>query len=302
MKYDGVCSNCGKVFTTTAGQRSRLRHGENKHIFCCHQCSVEFYKGKPRPVKYTAPLPVNCAHCGKSFELDKDRRSRLEKEQQANFYCSRECYHLSRFNYRHTEESKRKIALSRTGERHPFYGKNQSEESNRKRAEALKGSNNHRWAPNAPIVKCAYCGEKKRLMPHQYKVSKTKTFYCNNKCRAKHWEQIMIGENNPNWLGGINFEPYNPAFNKQLKEFVRRRDGYQCQLCGTAKNKVSYGHNTFIVHHIDYDKQNSSPENLITLCSACNSMVNYNRDKWKQYFQLMMLERREGRLDVPCNQ
>ena len=295
-----ICPQCGKDFMPTKTQRYTLKHGINKHIFCCHRCSVEFYRGKARWLKTDVTFTINCAHCGKALLLDKNKRSLLRKGQK-NFYCSRECYNLSRFNYRHSEESKRKIALSRIGEKHPFYGKNQSEESNRKRAEALKGSNNHRWIPNAPVVKCAYCGKEKRLMPHQNKASRTKTFYCNNKCRAKHWEQIMIGENNPNWLGGINFEPYDPAFNKQLKEFIRRRDGYQCQLCGTKKNKVSYGHNTFIVHHIDYNKKNSVPENLITLCSACNSKVNYNRDIWKEHFQRLVAERKGGRLCVSCN-
>ena len=88
--------------------------------------------------------------------------------------------------------------------------------------------------------------------------------------------------NNPNWLGGISFEPYTTEFNKQLKELIRLRDGYKCQKCGCSEieniRKLS-------IHHVDYNKKNCLPENLITLCIGCNGKVNKNRKKWIKYFQ-----------------
>lgn len=41
------------------------------------------------------------------------------------------------------------------------------------------------------------------------------------------------------------------------------RDSYRCQCCGDKKNKI-------IVHHLDCDKNNNSPSNLITLCDQCH--------------------------------
>jgi len=38
------------------------------------------------------------------------------------------------------------------------------------------------------------------------------------------------------------------------------------------------------IHHIDYDKNNCNPNNLITLCFSCNSRANKNRDKWKKIY------------------
>jgi 5-methylcytosine-specific restriction endonuclease McrA len=38
------------------------------------------------------------------------------------------------------------------------------------------------------------------------------------------------------------------------------------------------------VHHIDYDKDNLSPNNLITLCRRCHVKTNNNRDFWRNYF------------------
>ena len=38
-------------------------------------------------------------------------------------------------------------------------------------------------------------------------------------------------------------------------------------------------------HHIDYNKHNNTPENLITLCLGCHQPTNYNREKWTEYYQ-----------------
>jgi len=83
------------------------------------------------------------------------------------------------------------------------------------------------------------------------------------------------------WKGGISFEPYSINWNESLRRSIRERDKYICQLC----NK-SQGDKTHSVHHIDYDKQNCDPNNLITLCCSCNSKVNKNRDYWTQYFNI----------------
>ena len=82
----------------------------------------------------------------------------------------------------------------------------------------------------------------------------------------KHW----------NWQGGRSFEPYSVDWTETLRRSIRERDNYICQLCS------QYGNN---VHHIDYDKQNCNPNNLITLCRGCNAGVNSNRDYWANYFQ-----------------
>ncbi len=40
--------------------------------------------------------------------------------------------------------------------------------------------------------------------------------------------------------------------------------------------------------HIDYDKQNSIPENCVSLCLQCHTETNYNKEKWKMFFQDML--------------
>lgn len=94
--------------------------------------------------------------------------------------------------------------------------------------------------------------------------------------------EALKGERNGRWQGGKSFEPYNSEFNEQLKELIRHRDGYKCQLCGCPE--IENGRK-LDVHHIDYDKNNCKPLNLISLCSRCNTKVNSNRLKWIKYFK-----------------
>jgi len=97
-----------------------------------------------------------------------------------------------------------------------------------------------------------------------------------------------IGDKNPAWLGGITGSPYAWTFNAELKEEVRRRDGYACQLCGVPQAGCE---RKLAVHHIDYDKKNSDPVNLTALCVSCNVRANHNRPHWTELFQAMAIER-----------
>ena len=48
------------------------------------------------------------------------------------------------------------------------------------------------------------------------------------------------------------------------------RDNYKCQwgeLCKSKETPI----NKLVVHHIDFDNNNNSPSNLITLCRKCHS-------------------------------
>jgi len=94
------------------------------------------------------------------------------------------------------------------------------------------------------------------------------------------------GPNHWNWQGGKQYLPYGPEFTYKLKRQIVKRDGYRCQLCGlhesTLKNKF---HKHLTIHHIDYNKNNNNFLNLITLCRACNSRVNYNKSFYKSFFK-----------------
>jgi len=92
------------------------------------------------------------------------------------------------------------------------------------------------------------------------------------------------GANNPNWQGGKKKEPYCQDWDRCLKDYILDRDGYSCM------NKDCWGTSSNLyVHHIDYDKKNCTPYNLVTLCCSCNSRANYDREYWKGYYRLELL-------------
>lgn len=90
------------------------------------------------------------------------------------------------------------------------------------------------------------------------------------------------GERNHNWLNGKSFEPYGLEFNEDLKEVIRNRDRRKCQIC--EKTELE-NQNKLHIHHIDYNKQNNNPNNLITLCPRCHAKTNHKREYWVDYFR-----------------
>jgi 5-methylcytosine-specific restriction endonuclease McrA len=92
------------------------------------------------------------------------------------------------------------------------------------------------------------------------------------------------GEKSGMWLGGRSFEPYNTDWNDTLKRAIRERDHYTCKICGGEG---------YPVHHIDYDKKNCNPDNLVTLCLSCHPMTNSNRAYWESYLKEDMMKRKE---------
>lgn len=102
--------------------------------------------------------------------------------------------------------------------------------------------------------------------------------------KGKHYPHLQ-GKNSPNWQGGISNKPYSFYFNDGLKEKIRKRDSYECQLCFISEEEhiIVFGE-VLSIHHIDYNKTNQEENNLITLCRGCNARVNYNKEYWKEYF------------------
>jgi len=147
-----------------------------------------------------------------------------------------------------SEERNNKISKSLIGNKYSL-GKYHSEETKKKMSKAGKG----------------------RIFTEEHKrnISKGK--------KGKY-----TGSDSSRWKGGKSFEPYTIQFNKELKELIRQRDGYQCQICGMPEIENITKLN---VHHIDYDKKNCLPSNLITLCASCHVKTNFNREYWEKYFK-----------------
>lgn len=158
--------------------------------------------------------------------------------------------------YAVSEETKNKISKANTG-------KIRSEETKRRISQTEKGRK-ITWGNK---ISLALKG-KKLTDEHRLNLSKAHI-------------GIQAGENHYNWQGGKSFEPYNTDWTETLKRSIRERDKYICQLCEAHQDECN---RMLAVHHIDYNKQNCNPDNLITLCMSCHIKTNYNRDHWVKYF------------------
>jgi len=82
---------------------------------------------------------------------------------------------------------------------------------------------------------------------------------------------------------GIPYEntEYGAEFDNELKEQVRFRDKYKCQICGCSQLENG---KQLDCHHIDYNKKHNILNNLVALCIGCHRKTNFNRKYWKNLF------------------
>jgi len=158
-----------------------------------------------------------------------------------------------------SEKTKRKMSLARLGKKH-------SRETRKKISLANSGKR-----------KPPFTEEHKRKISESLRGKIPKNF----ETMKRPFEG---GNKHPSWRGGKSFEPYSTDWTETLKRSIRERDHYICQLCSKEP--------AITVHHIDYNKKNCNPDNLITLCKKCNPKVNFNRDYWKKYFNEKQKSRR----------
>ena len=79
------------------------------------------------------------------------------------------------------------------------------------------------------------------------------------------FDSIHVGKYNHKWKGGID-RAYPNEFSKKLKEEIKDRDDYKCRFCYKSKERLA-------IHHIDGNRENNDPENLITSCDNCHHRI-----------------------------
>jgi hypothetical protein len=97
-------------------------------------------------------------------------------------------------------------------------------------------------------------------------------------------------EKNSNWKGGITYSKYCELFFlPEFKDMILDRDSRMCM--NPCCNKINS--NDIVIHHIDYNKKNCHPINLITICRSCNTFANFNRDWYLNWYKII-IEKRYG--------
>jgi len=183
----------------------------------------------------------------------------------------------------HSEETKRKISLANRGKR-------KSEEHRKKLSEAFKGSKHtlgKHWNLSREVreKRSKVCKERGvgRWMKNRKLSEETKRKI--SEYQKKHSIRYWLGrcgKMHPNWRGGISFEPYSVDWTDDLRKAIRKRDRYTCQICGKEPS--------IYCHHIDYNKKNCDPKNLIILCRNCHSKTNFKREYWREVFKRLRPE------------
>ncbi len=180
-------------------------------------------------------------------------------------------------------EARKKISEANKGKPSPMLGKHHTKECKRKLSESHSGKNNHFYGKKHTLESLKKIGE----------ASKGRYFSLESRMKMSEMRTL---EKHPGWLGGKSFELYGLAFNKKLKEQIRFRDGYRCQECFKHQTELftkTGKPKKLACHHIDYNKQNNTPSNLISLCTKCHSKTNYKRKDWTKYFQKKLKEVKE---------
>ena len=170
--------------------------------------------------------------------------------------------HKGFFGHKHTKETKKKIGKKSKGRTYWNKGKQLPDWIKKKISEGQKGKK--------------HTAEHRKHLSEALKGRKFSEEHKNNISKNHHNVSL---ENNPRWCGGKSFEPYTIDWTETLRTSIRERDKFTCKLCG-----IKQGDRLLDIHHIDYNKENCNPNNLISLCMGCHRKTNNKRDYWTNYF------------------
>jgi 5-methylcytosine-specific restriction endonuclease McrA len=246
-----------------------LTNGIGKAEVTCLGCGIKF-KVSPSRIKsgrgryhskecqYKAKLGSGikkyCQYCGNLIPGDGDK------------YCNRICMGLAMSGENSPAkrpEVRKNMSKAHTGLKSPLKGIPRPD---------FQGENNPCYKSGLP--KCEKCG--KELSDYDSELCK------------EHYLESLSGKGNPAWLNGISKLPYSFDFDERLKDFIRDREKHKCLLCEVPEKELD---KKLCVHHIDYNKKNSSEVNLVALCNSCNIKVNTNRKYWENYFTDLMISK-----------
>ena len=172
---------------------------------------------------------------------------------------------------RHTKKANEANRLAHLGN-HP------SAETIAKRARACRKPRKTVW--------CVDCGLAKEIIVNSREKHGRWRWEgrCGRCVRVKNAKRIghrNKGANHGMWQGGIAKGPYSQKWTRQLRDRVRVRDNFVCQVCGVQEILLT---RRLDIHHITYNKKDCQMLHLISLCPSCHMKTNKDRKYWEFYF------------------
>jgi hypothetical protein len=252
-----------------------------------------------------------CNICGTEFVV-----IITSKQKFCSIQCSRIAHSLlmKTNNPSSRPEVAAKISKANSGEGNPMFGTKNTPEMKKKNSDYQKkrwsdpifrqqmidchsGSNSATWKGGPIQLICEYCGI--TMIKSHNDGNQKKRHFCSMDCM--HKGITVNGEKNPNWRGGITFEPYCPKWTPELRERIRAFFDYECLLCGKPQedNKTKTGKIFQLhCHHVFYNKQaccDRQEVHFAALCMNCHAKTGHNRERWQEIIHRIIDEIYDGR-------
>ncbi len=230
-----------------------------------------------------------CTYCKNEMELKivqkGKRKGLLDKKVINKKFCSTKCQNLwqqettweDRIGIERADEIRLQRSEQVSGDKNPACNPLVAKKISESLSRTLRENPEMRLKENNPFYGKTHTAEYKTKASSS-KIGKRS--YTDEQLKIQNRNTLKL-ENHPNWKGGASYEEYDYGFTPIMKESIKSRDNYTCQICSKQPKQLH-------IHHIDYDKQNSVEENLIALCNSCHSKTNWKRNTWIEYFQPIM--------------
>lgn len=298
----GVCANCDNEFSYYLSPK-HVNEPRKLQKYCSYKCSTK----RPRA---TRKIKKNCLNCGKlimvpphilerkkycskicksNYEIGKKRKvTSIEKvcpicseqftasgsHRFKQVYCSIECGNRGKSST--PKNIWTEITCLQCGKivRKRTYRIKDAEKSFCSRPCHRKWVGEHRQ-DYYMTIECLACHKPFEIQKWFVTVRGDAKF-CSRKCLDYHNSISKMGPLNVNWKGG-DVNSYGPNWNFQ-KRLVRKRDNYQCRLCGYREDRrrldvhhrVPFRTFGYIVGVNDRYISANDERNLILLCRTCH--------------------------------
>lgn len=136
-------------------------------------------------------------------------------------------------------------------------------------SENIEGELSNLWNGGKKTVSCDWCGEEFERKPSHIR----ENVFCSQDCHGEWEAENLTGQDNPAWNGGRDtyqaLRSQLPGNWDRIRQSVRERDNYECQMCGTHQSELS---RSLDVHHIVPIMAGGTHGewNLISLCLDCH--------------------------------
>lgn len=224
----------------------------------------------------------------KGYKLTEEHRKNLSDSHKGNV-CSEETrkkISLANKGRIISEETRRKISLSSKGRKTWMKGKHHTKEAKIKMSEANLNNPRRYWLGKHLYKETREKLSKKlkgRILSEEVrkKVSYALKNLSNRIEINEKLRKAFTGNKNPQWIDGRSYEPYSKDFNNILRNEIKKRDNNCCQLCGiqikeSRRIKINPNKDWLLVHHINHNKKDNNPSNLISLCNHCHAKIHIN--------------------------